>query len=201
MIGLDTGNIGSGTLAGLDEFCNWVISKGLMRSAAIEPLRSATKQILATVEPDNPSIDLRSIDTEDLMKRFETLAGQKYAPDSLRAYRNRFNRAIDLYTQYLEKGAGNFKPPAGRAPRRRLSEPDSSNGSAVPKPVAPPAAVHSQVATPSQALIDYPFPLRTGIAHLYLPAALEKDDAERLAVFVRALVFEPQRQIEGGQPS
>ena len=201
MAAVDTGNIGSGTLAGLDEFCNWVISKGLMRSAAMEPLRSATKQILATVEPDNPSIDLRSIDTEDLMKRFEMLAGQKYAPDSLRAYRNRFNRAIELYTQYLDKGAGNFKPPAGRAPRRRPSEPSTSITSAASAPAASPTTTHAQAATPSQALIDYPFPLRTGIAHLYLPTMLEKDDAERLAVFVRALVFEPQRQIEGGQPS
>jgi hypothetical protein len=95
----------------------------------MEPLRSATKQILATVEPDNPGIDLRTIDTDDLMSRFETLAGQKYAPDSLRAYRNRFNRAIELYRQYLDNGAANFKPPPGRAPRRRTSEPGSSNGS------------------------------------------------------------------------
>ena len=197
-----TGNIGSGTPEGLDEFCDWVISKGLMRSAAMEPLRSATKQILATVEPDNPLIDLRTIDTEDLMKRFETLAGQKYAPDSLRAYRNRFNRAIELYRQYLENGAGNFKPPAGRAPRRRPSEPGATSNGAVPTVSGGASVTVQGSAGPSSpALIDYPFPLRTGIAHLYLPATLEKEDAERLAVFVRALVFEPQRQIEGGEGS
>ena len=196
--------IGSGTPEGLEEFCDWVINKGLMRAAAMEPLRSATKQILATVEPDNPGIDLRTINTDDVMGRFETLAGQKYAPDSLRAYRNRFNRAIELYRQYLDNGAANFKPPPGRAPRRRASEPGISNGStgntrpASRLSAAPPTPAD----TPSQTLIDYPFPLRTGgIAHLYLPPTLEKDDAERLAAYVRALVFEPQRQIAEGQTS
>jgi hypothetical protein len=192
-----TGKIGTGTLEGLDEFCDWVIGKGLMRAAAAEPLRSATKQILAVVEPNNPSIDLRTIDTDDIMGRFETLAGQKYAPDSLRAYRQRFNRAIDLYRQYLDKGAANFKPPAGRAPRRRTTEPSvSANGS---KGTGTAMSPQLPAGGTSTALIDYPFPLRTGaIAHLYLPSPLEKEDAERLAAYVRALVFEPQRQIEAG---
>jgi hypothetical protein len=171
-----------------------------MRAAAAEPLRSAPKQILATVEPDNPSLDLRTVDTDDVMGRFETLAGQKYAPDSLRAYRNRFNRAIELYRQYLDQGAGKFKPPAGRAPRRRKGEPGSGGpsgtaGVTLTPPQTPPGV-------PSQTLIDYPFPMRTGVmAHLYLPPTLEKEDAERLASYVRALVFDPQRQIEAGQSS
>jgi hypothetical protein len=200
MAAQDTQIIGTGTPEGLEAFVDWMISKGLMRAAAAEPLRSATKQILATVEPDNPSLDLRTVDTDDVMGRFETLAGQKYAPDSLRAYRNRFNRAIELYRQYLDQGAGKFKPPAGRAPRRRKSEPGNGGpsgtaGAALTPPPTPSGA-------PSQTLIDYPFPLRTGVmGHLYLPPTLEKEDAERLASFVRALVFDPQRQIEAGQSS
>jgi hypothetical protein len=196
-----TDKISGGTLEGLEEFCDWVINKGLLRAAAMEPLRSATKQILATVEPDTPGVDLRTIDTDDVMSRFETLAGQKYAPDSLRAYRNRFNRAIELYRQYLDNGAANFKPPPGRAPRRRTSEPGSSNGSTGnTRPASTSSASQAPTGAPSQTLIDYPFPLRTGgIAHLYLPPTLEKDDAERLAAYVRALVFEPQRQIEGAK--
>jgi hypothetical protein len=201
MVAQETGKISSGTLEGLDEFCGWVINKGLMRSAAMEPLRSATKQILATVEPDNPGIDLRTIDTNDVMSRFETLAGQKYAPDSLRAYRNRFNRAIELYRQYLDKGAANFRPPPGRTPRRRTNEPGSNGSTGSTRPTSTsPSASQAPTGAPSQTLIDYPFPLRTGgIAHLYLPSTLERDDAERLAAYVRALVFEPQRQIEAGQ--
>jgi hypothetical protein len=138
------------------------------------------------------------------MGRFETLAGHKYAPDSLRAYRTRFNRAVELYRQYLDKGSAGFKPPPGRAPRRRTSEPASSNGSTgnTRSASTSPAAPQVPAGAPAQTLIDYPFPLRTGgIAHLYLPPTLEKDDAERLAAYVRALVFEPQRQIAAGQTS
>jgi hypothetical protein len=39
------------------------------------------------------------------------------------------------------------------------------------------------------------------LAHLFLPQRLEKDDAERMAAFVRALVFGPQRLITGGDTS
>jgi hypothetical protein len=199
MAAQDTQIIGAGTPEGLEAFVDWMISKGLMRAAAAEPLRSATKQILATVEPENRSLDLRTVDTDDVMGRFETLAGQKYAPDSLRAYRNRFNRAIELYRQYLDQGAGNFKPPAGRAPRRRKSEPGGGSPGTTGDTLTP--SQTSPNATPP-ALIDYPFPMRTGVmAHLYLPPTLEKEDAERLASYVRALVFDPQKQIAAGQSS
>lgn len=47
--------------------------------------------------------------------------------------------------------------------------------------------------------MDYPFPLRAGgVAHLRLPKKLERDDAERLAVFIRALVFDRQGEITSG---
>jgi hypothetical protein len=192
----DTQNISTGTLAGFDEFITWLISKGLMRSAAAEPLRSATRQIMLVVEPDNPDLDLRTVDTEDVMGRFEKLAGHKYAPESLRSYANRFNRGIALYRQYLDNGASNFKPPAGRKVRPRVAQPGSSSDSPVMATVGP----RRPEATPTQSLIDYPFPLRSGgIAHLYLPAKLEMDDADRLAAYVRALVFEPQRQLAAGE--
>jgi hypothetical protein len=192
-------HIKDGTLEGLDEFCNWVIAKGLMRAPSVEPIRSATRQIMATVEPDNPDLDLRTINRDEIVARFETLAGHKYAPDSLRAYSNRFNRALDLYGQYLENGPSGFKPPAGRAPRKRASQPpstdaQSSNGTAATHGPAAPAV--------PQSLIDYPFPTSAGtIAHLYLPQKLEKADAERMATFIRALVLEPQRQLESGDPT
>lgn len=193
----DTAQIRSGTLQGLEEFCDWLIKRGLMRAPAVTPLRSAAKQIISTVEPDNASLDLRAIDTADLMKRFETLAGHNYNPDSLRAYGQRFNRAIELYRQYLERGPTNFKPPAGRAPRRQRASDPMGNGAVGTRQVGAP--VGSAPAQPSPTLIDYPFPLRSGvIAHLYLPPTLDKDDAERLAAYVRALVFEPQRQLGAG---
>jgi hypothetical protein len=43
--------------------------------------------------------------------------------------------------------------------------------------------------------------LRSGqIAHLHLPSPLEKDDADRLTQFVRALIFERQAQRPAAEP-
>jgi hypothetical protein len=191
-----TGDMGTGNIAGFNAFCDWLIQKGLMGGSAVEPLRSATKQIVSVVEPDTPDLDLRALDADDFMNRFDTLAGQKYSPDSLRAYRNRFNRGLELYRQYLEVGAANFRPPAGRAPARRRSEP-GGNGRSAAKPKSADAGVAPPPSTPN--LIDYPFPLRSGVmAHLYLPSRLDKDDADRMSAYLRALVYEPQRQIEPG---
>ncbi len=194
MAGPDAGDIRSGTLSGFNAFCDWAIGKGVMTGAAVEPLRSATKQILTTVEPANhESVDLRTIDPDDYMGRFENLAGSRYSPDSLQAYRRRFSRGLELYRQYLDTGAANFKPPAGRAPRRRATVPPGGGSGRAATPVADNTGQPPQLV---EGLIDYPFPLRSGtMAHLYLPKQLEKEDAERMAAYLRALVLEPQRQI------
>jgi hypothetical protein len=195
-----TGQIATGSAEGLYDFCDWLIRKGLMSSSAVEPLRSATKQIVGTVDADaDPSmvnVGDPAFDVESYMDRFEKIAGSRYAPDSLNAYRRRFRRAIELYRQYLKDGAANFKAPTRRAPRRRpMRENGPGVGSNVPAVTTPPS-------TPPAAsdLIDYPFPLRSGqIAHLHLPARLEKGDADRMAVLIRALVFEPQPQLGQGE--
>src|SRR4051794_11050985 len=108
-----TTQIESGTVEGLNDFCDWVIKKGLMTSSAVEPLRSATRQVVTTVDADAPgAVNLAdpALDPDQYMDRFEKLAGGNYAPDSLNAYRRRFKRAVSLYRQYLENGAANFKP-------------------------------------------------------------------------------------------
>jgi hypothetical protein len=191
------GQIETGSVEGLNDFCSWVINKGLMTSSAVEPLRSATKQIIATVEPeaDPAAVNVAdpSFDPDQYMDRFERIAGSKYAPDSLNAYRRRFKRAIELYRQYIENGAANFKPPAGRPARQRAQTSNGSNartasGTGGKGPTTPPPA-----------MIQYPFPLTSGeVAQLTLPPRLHKDDADRLMRFVQALVFEPQRQIGPG---
>jgi hypothetical protein len=49
-------------------------------------------------------------------------------------------------------------------------------------------------------MIEYPFPLRNGqVGMVRLPMRLEKTDAERLASFVRTLVFEPQLELGPGR--
>lgn len=193
--------INAGTLAGFNAFCKWLVDRGGMKAGAVDPVRSATNQILATVDGEAAnSVDLRSIDADEYLGRFENKAGHKYSPNSLRAYRSRFGRGLDLYRQYLEQGAGNFRPPLGRATRRRA---DAARAAARPAPPMASARGASASSPPSSAephaqptLVDFPFPLKSGhLAHLFLPQRLEKDDSERLAAFIQALVFEPQHRV------
>jgi hypothetical protein len=189
--------IGTGSAEGLYEFCDWLVKKGLMTTTAVEPLRSATKQIITTVDSEDPSsvnVGDASFDVNSYMDRFITVAGSKYAPDSLNAYKRRFTRAVELYRQYLEQGAANFKAPAVRVTRKRPTKENGGNGSGHAASTPPPAA---PAAPPAPAgMIQYPFPLASGeVAQLTLPPRLEKEDAERMMRFVQALVFEPQRQI------
>jgi hypothetical protein len=188
-----TDDINTGTLAGFNAFCMWLVQRGGMKSGAVDPLRSATNQILVTVDGDAAaSLDLRALDTDDYLGRFENKAGHKYSPNSLRAYSSRFSRSVDLYRQFLDQGAANFRPPPGRSTRRRATSVTAQQESVSTAS----ASGTSSGAQTHQALVDFPFPLKSGyLAHLYLPQLLEKDDAERMATFIRALVSEPQRQL------
>lgn len=202
--------IGTGSAAGLYDFCDWLIKKGLMTSSAVEPLRSATKQIVSTVDdektPDQVILGEDGFDVEDYMDRFERRAGNKYAPDSLNAYRRRFRRAIELYRQYLSDGPANFKAPPRRIVRKKVERENGANGgrtgtAAQHTPQQDPPGGQNAPAVPPAGLTDYPFPLRSGqMAHLHLPSPLDKDDADRLTQFLRALVFDRPAQLPSGDP-
>jgi hypothetical protein len=179
--------IETGSAEGLNDFCDWLIKKGLMTSSAVEPLRSATKQIVATSMTTRP----RPTSCSPIRRSTGTAiwtasSGARARSTHPTASAPTDKRAVELYRQYIEQGAGNFKAPAARAVRRRpVKENDvnGANGGALVLSTDMPA-------TPD--LIEYPFPLRSRqIAHLHLPPRLEKDDAERMAVVIRALVFEP----------
>jgi hypothetical protein len=53
--------------------------------------------------------------------------------------------------------------------------------------------------SPSSSLIAYPFPLKSGqMAQLNLPTQLDREDADRLTHFIRALVLEQPAQLDPG---
>ncbi len=131
-------------------------------------------------------------------------------------YANRFRKGVEAYRGYLADPMG-WRPKLRASSARKPAEGGSNGRStavgagpptpspsavAAVAPAAPPGpAAPSAPATPLPGLIDYPFPTRSGhIAHLHLPSPLDKDDADRLTQFVRALVFERQAQLPSGDP-
>lgn len=191
-----TPDVSSGNVAGLMAFFDFMISKGYGKAGAINPWRSAAKNVFAVVEGEEfEDFDVRSFNMDEYLSRFENMSMGKYTADSLAAYRSRFRKGIEAYRSYLADP--NWRP---NNTRRSVTDggkdTKSSRGRTAEgsEPVAP--------SLPSSAsLIAYPFPLKSGqVAQLHLPTQLDRDDAERLTHFVRALVFEQPRQLQSGDP-
>jgi hypothetical protein len=186
--------INSGTVDGLVAFCDYLIERGYAPSGAVTPWKSAAKQVFGAVEgSEYGEFDVRGLDVEEYLRRWENMERGKYKVESLQSYGSRLRRAHEAYLTYLESGT---TPQLGRrvarrkeaeersAPERRQRD-GSFGGVSGPAPVAD--------------LVDYPFPLQGGqLAYVRLPRNLQRADAERLAAFVRTLVFEPQGQLPPG---
>lgn len=195
-----TQDIASGNASGLLAFMDFMVAKGYAGASSISPWKSAAKQVFSTVEGDGfESMDVRDVDVDEYMSRFETMSLGKYSAASLRAYRSRFRNAVDSYRSYLAD-------PNWRPASRRLTRPGSdgstktsSRGSTKSRPSPPP---HASVSASSSSLIAYPFPLKSGqMAQLHLPTQLDAEDAERLTHFIRALVLKQPAQLDPGQPA
>jgi hypothetical protein len=193
-------DISSGTVTGLMNFMDFMVQKGYGSHGAISPWKSAAKTVFQTVEGDDfTAFDVRTFNIDEYFARFETKSMGRYAADSLGAYRARFRKAVEAYRNYLADP--NWKPSLRASASRRPAKDPQQRWARTP--ASPPAssAVPLVSAMPSPSMIAYPFPLKSGqMARLELPTQLERDDADRMAAFLRTLVFEQPRQLPSGEP-
>lgn len=180
--------IQSKTTTGLFEFCDYMVDKGYATAGAMEPWKTATKKILSAVDPGGyEQMDLSNIDLEDIQRRFETLTLTDYKHESQVTYGKRLSNAVNAYMEFLETG----KPPQLRKARQTSPKAEPKNNV---RSIATPKSASDTRADSS--LVKFPFPMADGtLAELNLPTRISKQDAERLATFVRTLAIEPQRQI------
>lgn len=185
--------INAGTVDGLVAFCDYLIEKGYATSAAVTPWKSAVKQVFEAVEgPMYGDTDVRGLGLDEYLTRWETMERGNYKAESLQTYGSRLRRAHAAYLAYLENGT--TPQLARRAPRRRETDERST------EPTQSQRNIGSGAAPTTADLVDYPFPLQSGqLAYVRLPRQLHRTDAERLAAFVRTLVFEPQGQLMPGK--
>lgn len=197
-------DIGSGTSAAMLAFLDTMVQRNYATPAAISPLKSAAKQIFQTVEVkdgDVDGVDVQTLDVDAYFARFQVAmtATGRITSDSVRAYRARFNRGLDLYRAYLTTGTfPKVKSRGASAPRPRRGK-----AVAAPKPSASPAQAQAtpEAAEAPSTMVSYPFPMESGeMANLRLPRRLERRDAARLTAFIDSLTFDPQKQIGTGRP-
>jgi hypothetical protein len=195
-------DIAGGNAGGLLAFMDFMIDKGYGSAGAISPWKSAAKQVFSTVEGDDfEGLDVRTFDIDEYMDRFQNRTIGRYSSGSLRAYRQRFRKAVEAYRSYLADP--NWRPALKRNPRPKKADGDGakrSKSTAGPRVESSAAASPSHPPAPSASLIAYPFPLKGGqMAQLHLPTqGLDSEDAERLIHFIRALVFDQPAQLEAG---
>ena len=197
-------DMSSGTGEGLLLFLDWTIEKSELPRPTASALKTASKKVLS-VEEEWQGVNLRGLNTEDLLRRFSIRSRSEYTEKSLTVYRQRFTQAVNMYLTYLDDG--DWRPRHGRtssatrngAPKNATGKQNNSTTAphlepATQSPVeqAPAQAapsVHAAVLDPG--LIEYPFPIRPGLrARLILPDDLTSSEAERVAAFIKTLAFD-----------
>jgi hypothetical protein len=184
-------NMRDGTAEGLVAFLDWMIAKGLVKSATGNSYKSAALKVFEVEGEGWRSVDVRTLDVESLLHRFENVSGHNYTPGSLTTYRGRFERALEQYLAFLESPSA-FRPSV--SPRRRVV--NSADEAAAPVPEVPPAAstVRNELVPPDRHLsdlIEYTFPLRSGdTAYFRLPRTFASTEVDRMVGFLRALAMD-----------
>lgn len=172
------------------DFWAWSARKGLVPTSVANDLRAASKEVLS-VEDNWQAIDIKSLDVDYLMVRFDNLRKFKFKPQSLSAYKSRFKKARKLYLAYLENPSGWHYP--GAVKRKGSKHPvtgaSRSERTAQVEYELPANAPVKAAAAPDPTVQRLEFPIRAGaVARLELPADLTRDEANRLAAYLQLIV-------------
>lgn len=179
---------------GLIAFWPWAAKKGLVKEATAGARRSAVSEVLDALGEKPESVDIRKLDVEDALRRFENLKSPKYTPGSLATYKSRFRKAVDDYLAYVDNPSGwrpGIKTRVGATHGSGKPSPRSVGGPSNQADSSASAAHHSPSNLSSgPRLIEYPFPVREGVVALIrLPMDLRLSEAKRLGAWLAALAM------------
>jgi hypothetical protein len=195
-------NPNSGTGEGFLAFFDYLINRKEMVEATASALRTGCKKVLS-VEDDLVALDLRTVNVDDIVRRWRNHSRGTMKDRSIDQYEQRFRQSVDMYRKWL-----NDDPDWLGARRAKVS----SNSSAAPRKTTRAASspaepgdtkgeVPAQDGPPPVGMIAYPFPLRPGVqARLVLPEDLTRNEAKRVMNFVGALAFDEQLALTRGEP-
>lgn len=183
--------------AGLTQFLKMITDRGWVNGNTGGALKAAVAKILGEVEGEQ---DVRTIDVDMEVRRYNNLHPGDLSPDSLATYGKRVKLAITNYVSYVDDPT-KYKPPgAGRAatqngtpPKKEKVKRDTSTVDVtdvtVLEPIPPspqPSRAETFIAT--EANLAMPFPLRPGyLAQVVIPRDMTKGEAARLCAFIQTL--------------
>lgn len=191
----------SGTGAGLIAFLNWAIRKNELAKDTASALRTGCRKVLEA-EGEWATLDIRSLDVEDLLRRFRNKErGGDLSDKSVAVYEQRFTSTVDMYRKWLDNDA-DWRP--ARTRPTTVKRNGGSNGS-MPSGAKASTGLNVEPASkpeslPVTGMVTYPLPIRPGVqGRLILPEDLTAKEAKRVANFVSALAFEEQLAITSGE--
>lgn len=156
------------------EYWDRMVDDGRMNPHTAAATRAAVTQVLGCLE--NPeTVDVATLRVKDLLRRFESARRQDYRADTLRTYKTRFTRALEMFL-------------TGDEPRTRRGRPRKSSSN--PRPATTDSSTRQEVSNGDGAreYVEYPYPLEGGrTALLRLPRALGMEDVRRLSAFMATL--------------
>ena len=184
----------NGTGEALIEFLDTTWKRGLLTHANANAIKVGVREVLLHVEGEDwESKDVRTLDVDDVVRRFETKRATNYTPGSLRTYRHRFMRAMAMYRGFLQDPGG-WRPtgqPRSSAPRRRATgQPEVK----VTLPAAAPSPPADEEPHERPDMMTFPFPIRragvTLYARLILPHDLTMAEAETIGRHIKTLAIQ-----------
>jgi len=188
----------NGTGQSLLEFWDYAAKKGLVNQNTANARKAAVSEVLDALGDDPTTIDVRTLDAEDALRRFENLKSAKYTPGSLTTYKSRFRKALTEYLSYLDSPSDwrpQLKSRTSAAGRGAAKAPSSAQNAST-SPSQPWAQLSASQSHSGPRLIEYPFPIRDDVvAVLKLPMDLRMSEAQRLGAWLSALAM-PDREGE-----
>jgi hypothetical protein len=183
---------------GLLRFLDFAITKGYLKGSTGQAMKTASREVLSTVEGDGwESFDLSEIDVDELVARFERKRMTKYSVASLNAYKGRFARAVAMFAEY-HASPGAWRPNVRQRTRPSTIVRPSGSTAATPDQVLDDVPEAERM---SPGLIRYPFPLRPNVVvTVELPVDLSSREAQRLSAFISALAIDGQQALPAGSP-
>ena len=187
-----------GTGGGLMAFLDYAGDKGLLTNANANAIKVGVKEVLLhTQGEDWESKDVRALDVDDVMRRFEMKRATRYTPGSLKTYKSRFRNAMTMYQGFLQDPGG-WRPSkparttAASSPRRRTTERTEEQQRPAASAVPPQPTADDGHDRPD--MMTYPFPLRRDggvvFARLILPHDLTLTEAKRIGEHINTLAID-----------
>jgi len=173
---------------------NWAAEKGLMNKNTANGMKAACHTVLSVLE-DWETVDVRTLEVDDLVRRFQHLRSKKFNPKSLAEYERRFRTGLASYLRYVDnpgtwKYATTERTPHGAANGNRRTDRRTTTATAN-DPIATPVAAGTPHELRGTGLTDYPYPLRDGMMiRLALPRDLTKAEVRRISGFMQTLVVD-----------